>query len=63
VQAVDLGQDALCAAQDDPSLAGELDAAARAPEDLEAELELEPADLLPAFVNDPWRATASMVRR
>jgi hypothetical protein len=46
VQAVDLGQDALRAPEDHPALGSELHAAARSPEDVEAELELEPTDLL-----------------
>ena len=46
VQAVDLGEHALRVAEDDAALGGELDLPARAPEDLDAELGLEPPDLL-----------------
>src|SRR5262249_21749327 len=46
LQAVDLGQHALSAAQDHLPLWGQLDAAARGPEDLEAELELQSPGLL-----------------
>ena len=46
VQPVDLGEHALRVAEDHAALGGQLDAAARAPEDLDAELLLEPADLL-----------------
>jgi hypothetical protein len=46
VQAVDLGEHALRVAEDHAALGGELDAAARAAEDLDAELLLEAPDLL-----------------
>jgi hypothetical protein len=46
LQRVDLGQHALRVAEDHAAFVGELDAAARAAEDLDAELVLEPADLL-----------------
>jgi hypothetical protein len=46
VQAVDLGEHALGVAEDHAALGGELDAAARAPEHLDAQLGLEPPDLL-----------------
>ena len=46
VQAVDLGEHALRVAEDDAPLGGELHLPARAPEDLDAELGLEPPDLL-----------------
>jgi hypothetical protein len=46
VQAVDLGEHALRVAEDHAPLGGELDASARAPEHLDAELLLEPPDLL-----------------
>ena len=46
VQAVDLAQDALGVAEDHLALGRDLDRAAGAPEDLDAELLLEPPDLL-----------------
>ena len=46
MQAVDLGEHALRVAEDDAALLGQLDAAAGAAEDLDAELFLEAADLL-----------------
>ena len=46
VQAVDLREHALRVAEDDAALGGELDLAARAAEDLDAELGLEAPDLL-----------------
>jgi hypothetical protein len=46
VQAVDLGEHALRVVEDHAALGGELHAAARAAEDLDAELRLQPADLL-----------------
>ena len=74
MQAVDLGEHALRVAEDHAALRGELDLAARAAEDLDAELLssrricCEIADWArysssAAFVNEPWRATAAMVRR
>jgi hypothetical protein len=46
VHAVDLGKHALRVAEDDAALGGQLDAAAGAMKDLDAELLLEAADLL-----------------
>jgi hypothetical protein len=46
VHPVDLAQHALRVAEDHPALGGQLHAAARAPEHLDPELALEPADLL-----------------
>ena len=74
VQAVDLVQHAVRVVEDQLALGGQLDRPAGAREHLDAELGLQPPDLLrdrrlrevqllPAFVNEPWRATAAMVRR